>query len=246
MLIALFADIHANREAFSACLAHAQTIGAERIVLLGDYVGYGADPGWAVDEVMRLVETGAVAVRGNHDEAVFNPDTGMNETAQTAIDWTRDKLSTAQRDFLRSLPLTVEDGERLYVHASAHRPGDWEYVIGADAAQRSFLATSRHVTLCGHVHVPELYHFSATGKLASFTPGADVALPFSPQRRWLAVLGAVGQPRDGIPAACYGLLDDVENTLTYVRVPYDVAGAAKKITAAGLPPVLGLRLLSGR
>src|SRR6202007_363655 len=68
--LGLFTDIHANRQAFSACLDFAQARGAERMILLGDYVGYGADPEWTVETVMRLVENGAVAVRGNHDNAV--------------------------------------------------------------------------------------------------------------------------------------------------------------------------------
>ena len=92
MLIALFADIHANRQAFSACLAQARDQGAERIVLLGDYVGYGADPEWAVTTVMELVDKGAVAVLGNHDSAVANPREQMNLEAQIAIEWTRGVL----------------------------------------------------------------------------------------------------------------------------------------------------------
>ena len=63
MLIAMFADIHANRLAFSACLAQARDFGAEQNVFLGDYVGYGADPEWALGTVMQLVEKGAMAVR---------------------------------------------------------------------------------------------------------------------------------------------------------------------------------------
>jgi predicted phosphodiesterase len=63
VLIALFADIHANRQAFAACLAKAREAGAERFVLLGDYVGYGADPEWTMQTVMELVSRGAPAVR---------------------------------------------------------------------------------------------------------------------------------------------------------------------------------------
>lgn len=245
MLVALFADIHANREAFSACLAHAKVTGVERYIFLGDYVGYGADPCWVVDEVSSMVDQGAVAIRGNHDEAVFNPAVRMNDMATSAMEWTRTQLSKKQREFLRALPMTAEQGDRLYVHASANEPAAWHYVVGPEAASRNFIATSRQVTVCGHVHVPALYHLSVTGKLASFTPDSD-AIPLNRQRRWLAVVGSVGQPRDGNPAAAYTLLDDARNTLTFVRVPYDASTAAAKINAAGLPPALGLRLLSGR
>src|SRR5262245_66478662 len=85
MRIALLADIHANREALSACLAHAEASGVHRHVFLGDYVGYGAEPGWAVDTVMAYVARGATAILGNHDAAVFGSDADMNETARTAL-----------------------------------------------------------------------------------------------------------------------------------------------------------------
>src|SRR5690348_3215334 len=110
MLIALFADIHANRQAFSACLDAAGAAGAERIVLLGDYVGYGADPEWVLARVMGLVDDGAVAVLGNHDHAIGHPSERMNQAAQIAIDWTRRELSAPARAFLESLPLTAKDG----------------------------------------------------------------------------------------------------------------------------------------
>jgi predicted phosphodiesterase len=65
VLLAVFADIHANRQAFSACLNVARARGAEQIICLGDYVGYGADPEWTVDVVMDLVDAGALAIRSS-------------------------------------------------------------------------------------------------------------------------------------------------------------------------------------
>jgi diadenosine tetraphosphatase ApaH/serine/threonine PP2A family protein phosphatase len=245
MLIAILSDIHANREALSACLAHAQSLGVGRYVFLGDYVGYGADPGWAVDTVADHVTRGAAAILGNHDAAVLTPRSQMNETARTAIDWTRRQLDQTQRDFLARLPLTVEIGDCLFVHANAWAPDRWGYVLGPDEARFSLEATARRVTFCGHVHVPQLYFVTGAGKVAGFRPVTGTAIPLLPQRRFLAVIGAVGQPRDGTPAASYGLFDDEAGSLTYVRVPYDVESAARKVRAAGLPPVLALRLEQG-
>src|SRR5262249_10112129 len=125
VLLALFADIHANQQAFDACLDAARARGAERFILLGDFVGYGADPEWSVDTVMRLVGGGAVAVRGNHDNAIGMPSETMNEVAQAAIDWTRSRLSTAQRAFLADLPLAHDEDDRLYVHSEASQPARW-------------------------------------------------------------------------------------------------------------------------
>ena len=99
---------------------------------------------------------------------------------------------------------------------------------------------------CGHVHIPEVYHLGMTAKLGSFVPAVATAIPLIPQRRWLCVLGSAGQPRDGVQAASYALLDDERATVTYMRVPYDAQGAAAKVRAAGLPEVLALRLLQGR
>ena len=119
MLIALLADIHANREAMSACLADAENAAVDRYVILGDLVGYGADPGWVVDRVAEMAEAGAVVLRGNHDASVIDPSEGMVAEAQVAINWTRSVLDDAQKALLAKLPLTVEEGDRLFVHASA-------------------------------------------------------------------------------------------------------------------------------
>jgi diadenosine tetraphosphatase ApaH/serine/threonine PP2A family protein phosphatase len=245
MLVALFADIHANRQAFAACLAQARDLGAERTVLLGDYVGYGADPEWTVATVMELVDKGALAVRGNHDSAVSNPREQMNIEAQIAIEWTRGELGRAERRFLEELPFALEEDDRLYVHADASRPDGWRYVVHAGDAARSMSATPAQVTLCGHVHRPMVYTMSRTGKISSFAPTTGSAVPLLPGRRWLAVLGSVGQPRDGNPAASYAMLDTERHELTYCRAPYDVEAAAAAIRNKGLPPWLAERLLLG-
>lgn len=246
MLIALLSDIHANREAFAACLAQARHRGAERFVLLGDYVGYGADPEWTARTVMELVDRGAMAVLGNHDHAVSDPREQMNAAAQTAMEWTRGVLGAAERKFLETLPLTIADGQRLYVHSEASHPGGWKYVASAVDAARSLRATSAAITFCGHIHLPALYTLSSTGKMTEFKPATDSPIPLLPGRQWLAVLGAVGQPRDGNPAASYALLNTARNELTYCRAPYDVEAAAAKIRSAGLPPWLADRLLAGK
>jgi len=246
VLIAIFADVHANRQAFSACLAQTSNLGAERNVLLGDYVGYGADPEWTVETVMRLVDEGAMAVRGNHDSAVGNAREQLNVEAQIVIEWTRGELGSAERRFLEQLPLTLKDDDRLYVHADASSPKSWRYVMGIEDAARSMIATSAAITFCGHVHRPALYTMSATGKITAFRPITGAAIQLLPGRRWLAVLGSVGQPRDGNPAASYAMLDTKRRELTYCRVPYDVEQAAGRIRNKSLPNWLADRLLVGK
>jgi diadenosine tetraphosphatase ApaH/serine/threonine PP2A family protein phosphatase len=246
MKVALLADLHANREAVSAVVEHARAEGAERLAFLGDFVGYGADPGWVVDFVREHGAAGAVAVLGNHDAAVVRgPLPSMTPDARAAVAWTRERLDASQLGFLADLPLTVKQGDSLFVHANAWAPAEWAYVIARADAARSLDATARRYTFCGHVHVPTLYHQTATGKTAEFTPVPGTAIPLSEQRRWLAIAGSVGQPRDGNPAACYALFDAAARTLTFHRVPYDHASAAAKVRAAGLPSQLADRLLHG-
>jgi diadenosine tetraphosphatase ApaH/serine/threonine PP2A family protein phosphatase len=246
VLIAILTDIHGNREAIEACLAHAARRPIDRYVFLGDLVGYGADPGFVVDTVKEFAARGAVVLVGNHDSAAIGVPENMNDMAMLAIEWTRSQLTPDQRDFLAGLPLTAEDGDRLYVHASAASPDRWDYVLDERGAARSLMATDAALTFCGHTHLPALFHITGTGKIASFDPDDGVAMPLTPQRRWCAVIGAVGQPRDRNPAACYALYDDGPRTLTYVRVPYDVDTAARKIRDAGLPRFLADRLAWGR
>lgn len=246
MRIALLADLHANREAVEACLARLGRLGYDRLVLLGDFVGYGADPVWMVDFVRDEVARGAVAVQGNHDAAAAGENSAnMHADAAAAIAWTASRLDAAQQDFLRMLPLQVRDEDRLYVHANAWAPSQWGYVNSRLAATRSLTATDASTTFCGHVHVPALYHSQPVGLAAHFAPHPGFAVSLLDSRRWLAVVGSCGQPRDRNPAASCALLDAHAGTVTFLRVPYDHAAAAAKVRAAGLPAAFADRLLQG-
>ena len=246
MLLGIFADIHANRQAFSACLDAARAKGVGRIICLGDVVGYGGDPEWAVDTVMGLVKDGAIALRGNHDQAIGTASESMNAEAQAAIEWTRARLSPAQRRFLADLPLIREEEDRLYVHSEASAPARWRYVQSAADAARSMIATQAQITFCGHIHLPQLYSMSVTAKMTSFVPISNVPVSLMKGRQWLAVAGSVGQPRDGDPAASFVTFDTDRREITYCRAPYDVEAAAKRIRDNGLPAWLADRLLVGR
>jgi diadenosine tetraphosphatase ApaH/serine/threonine PP2A family protein phosphatase len=249
MKIAVITDLHANREAVEAVLEHAAAQGAVQHALLGDFVGYGADPGWVVDRVRGLVQGGAWAVLGNHDEAVvYGARPSMRIDARFVVDWTRARLDAGQLEFLSALPLTQSRGELLFVHANAWQPGGWEYVQGRADAVRSLEAARQRITFCGHVHEPMLYRLSSAGEdgePAEWLPLAGEPIPLRAPRRWLAIPGSAGQPRDGDPAACYAIYDDADGSITYWRVPYDVAAAVAKMRAAGLPQSLAARLADG-
>ena len=252
MRIALLTDIHANAAAFRACLAEARAVGFDRIALLGDFVGYGPDPVEVVEMAAGLVADGAIAIKGNHDEAAVKPISvaGMNENAARAIEWTRDALETGHKAFLDGLPMQATEADMLFVHASAREPARWPYILDREAAAACLAATDRRLVFCGHTHIPAIYH--SVGKPAAgkakpehFRPKPRVAVPFSRVCRYVCVIGAVGQPRDRNPAACWSLLDTTEATLTMHRAVYDVEATMRRIMDVGLPEWLGKRLTEG-
>lgn len=244
-MIALLSDIHANQEALDACLAHARAQGAQRYVLLGDYVGYGADAAQVVSRLEGMAADGAVLVKGNHDHALEAEAKYMNESARAAIAWARSTLTPAQKSFLAALPLIVREAEMCFVHATADHPERWNYVDSERAAHASACAAGCTYTFCGHVHIQELYFENAPRGMRAFHPQGPRPIPVFAQRRWLALVGSVGQPRDGNPAAAYALFDRHGRRLTFFRVPYDYASAARKIRQAGLPESLAHRLEAG-
>jgi diadenosine tetraphosphatase ApaH/serine/threonine PP2A family protein phosphatase len=245
MRVAILTDIHANREAFEATLADASRLRIDRFAVLGDIVGYGPDPAWCIDKVAEMQAAGAICVRGNHDRAVGVPDGALNANARRVIDWTVDRLSADHKAFLQGLPLTAEEDDILFVHASANDPQDWIYVTSESNAMPSFRVTKARLIFCGHVHKAALYSADLAGRVASHRFGLGIAVPLIRSRRWLAVIGSVGQPRDGSGMAAWAILDTATNELTFRRVGYDSATTARKVRSAGLPEALAARLIKG-
>jgi diadenosine tetraphosphatase ApaH/serine/threonine PP2A family protein phosphatase len=247
LLFALFADIHSNLAALEACLAHARSRGAERTALLGDLVGYAAEAGEVVERAAALSREGGVAVKGNHDAAIdpSSPHAYMNDTARAAIEWTQRSLEPAQKAWLAALPLIVREEDICLVHATANRPERFDYVDGPSAAWRSAEAAERPYTFCGHVHDQLLYFERGPARMGSLRPTPGAVIPMKRHRRWVAIVGSVGQPRDGNPDAAYALFDSVREEITFYRVPYDSTRAEARIREAGLPDFLAYRIARG-
>ncbi|HET7525420.1 MAG TPA: metallophosphoesterase family protein [Burkholderiaceae bacterium] len=246
MKTALITDLHANREAVEAVVTHARNQGVQQWAFLGDFVGYGADPAWVIDLVREHATQGAVVIQGNHDLAtVLGANPMMRIEARTVIDWTRAQLDETQLEFLRMLPLSQRRDGCLFVHANAYAPDQWEYLLNANMALRSMLATECRYTFCGHLHEQRLFHAGDTGRAGEYVPRPGAPIMLRDDRRWLVIPGSTGQPRDGNPAAAYAVFDHAETSITYHRVPYDHALAADKIRGAGLPLRLAARLQTG-
>jgi len=246
MLLALLSDIHANGPALEAVLARVKGLGVAKIVFLGDIVGYGPDPVSVIHRVADHVARGAIVIRGNHDEAALMGVSKMNKAAAEAIAWTHAQLGADEKSFLSAMPLSSKQDDILFVHAEASHPARWIYVTDRNTATTSLAATDARITFCGHVHVPALYYMSAIGRAVGHLPTTGIPIPLGEPRKWLAVCGAVGQPRDNNPAASFATFDTVTLRLTYHRVSYDAEQVAMRIRAAGLPESLALRLVKGQ
>jgi diadenosine tetraphosphatase ApaH/serine/threonine PP2A family protein phosphatase len=243
--IALLSDIHANVEALTACLKHAANRGTDRFVFLGDLVGYGADPSGVLDIVADYTRAGAITLKGNHDEAIAKSSAYFNESAQAALELARNRLSAGHKGFLAALPLLQRDGSECYVHASAAMPERWSYIDSPSAAKSCAEASQATYTFCGHVHDQLLYFENQHGRMCEFRPVPGTAIPVHGHRRWVAIVGSVGQPRDRNPAAAYALFDRRLAQLTFFRVTYDAMAAADSIRRSGLPESLAHRVELG-
>lgn len=246
--IGLFADLHSNLEAFEACMTKAQELGVTRMVFLGDIVGYNADPAALIDRIAeQMQDKKAIAVVGNHDEAVFKDyREQMNANANEAIAWTKSQLNADHVQFLKDLPLIVHEEDKCFVHASAYNPSDWNYVTDSMSAWQCAQSSGKTYTFVGHAHEQALFYQSAVGKLIRFTPHPGDEVPVMKHRQWVGVVGSLGQPRDGNPDACFAVLDSDSEAMTFHRVPYDHFTAAEKVRRAGLPEELANRLITGK
>ncbi|GAB3659527.1 metallophosphoesterase family protein [Ramlibacter alkalitolerans] len=250
MKLALLSDLHANRRAVQACLAHAHRSGATHYAFLGDLVGYGAEPAQVLEMVMELVARGALVVRGNHDAAVRGESATGGTGEQLAVGWTRAQLDAEHFQFLASLPLTATFDDALLVHADPYKPAAWQYLDRPALVRRALGSAQRQwgasKVFCGHVHQQQLYYRAADGHPMAFSPVPDVPVPLAAHRNWLAIVGSVGQPRDGDPRAMYALFELPQSRLSFHRIAYDHRAAAAAIRAAGLPESFAMRLELGR
>jgi diadenosine tetraphosphatase ApaH/serine/threonine PP2A family protein phosphatase len=248
----VLSDIHANLEALEAVLAAEASY--DKVLLLGDYVGYGADPNAVIERVRALPV--AAQIRGNHDKvaAGIGDVDEFNLVAREAIIWTARMITPENRAWLAALPqgpATVDESVEI-CHGTTY--DEDVYVFDDLDALRSLRSAQRPLCLYGHTHMPAVFRLTGGGdggggaSLDFLGPprGSSFSLAVDGGAQYLVNCGAVGQPRDGDARAAYGLVDTDVRSVVILRARYNVAAAQAKIVQAGLPEVLAQRLGVGR
>ena len=239
----VLADIHANLEALQAVLGAAQY---DRVLLLGDLVGYGADPESCLDTVRALDVAGAV--RGNHDKAVAGLDDARSFVAHAreAAHWSRGRLSARNLEYLRELPEGPREVDGIISIAHGSPRDEDEYLVPEMPPRPSlFEAFPTPVCFFGHTHRPTLFSRLGGATYSSRISGCGQVSLDLESTCYLINPGAVGQPRDRDPRAAFLIYDSGASCVEFNRVEYDIASAQRKILAAGLPELLARRLDRG-
>lgn len=244
----ILSDIHSNLEALEAVLRASAAQKYDAVLVLGDLVGYGADPNAVVDRIRGLKP--AAIVRGNHDKVAAGLDDAddFNPMAKAAANWTREALTRRTLDYLRQLaagPTIVDE----YVEICHGSPLDEDmYVVAETDAADALAATRRPLCFFGHTHVALCGRLDGMRRLEIEAPQGhpEFHMLLEADGRYLVNPGSVGQPRDGDSRAAYAIADLERGEVTLYRVAYPIETAQKKILAAGLPPQLAYRLGMGR
>lgn len=242
MRLAILSDIHSNIEALDAVLDALTRQKIDRMVCLGDLVGYGADPQAVVTRIRPLVD---FTIMGNHDAAVAGCMEFFyyHENAKEALNWTRQQLGDDNLAYLRNLPYIKEERGVCFVHGEPIEPEAFNYLYLYEHAEflRYHFPKLAPLTFVGHSHLRRVYEFSE-GDVVELPAGH---LPLRADRKYAVAVGSVGQPRDYDPRAAYVIFDDESMEVEFCRVPYNVDAAAEKILKAGLPNYFAARLYSG-
>jgi predicted phosphodiesterase len=238
---AIISDIHGNVQALRQVLSRIDEEKCHQIICLGDSVGYGPFPNECVELVHERCQ---MVLAGNHDHALLGlTDTEyFNEYARRAIVLSRPLMQADVMAKLAEYPLTWQQQEAFYVHATPSEPEAWHYLLNRYDVADNWDAFSQTVCFIGHSHKPVAFSLDSR-KRTALRPHVDFLL--QPDSRYIINVGSVGQPRDGIPDACFVIYDDEESSVRWVRVAYDVQLTQQAMRRLELPDFLIRRLTFG-
>ena len=240
MRYGIISDIHGNLEALETVQKALSGEKVDKVLCVGDMVGYGADPAECIKQTKALSE---VIVCGNHDAATAGVKSMafFNEAARNAVIWTQKNLSDKDKDFLKSLDLVYKNEHLTLVHGTLQEPGEFHYMFDKGVADATFKLMETPVTFVGPSHVPGIF----SKKKGSLNYFYKEKVKLSRGESLIINVGSVGQPRDGDPRLCYSVYDTSKNLIELKRLSYDIKKAQRKILDARIPTFLAYRLSEG-
>jgi diadenosine tetraphosphatase ApaH/serine/threonine PP2A family protein phosphatase len=239
---AIISDIHSNLAALQEVLNVIGNEHIDRVICLGDIVGYGPDPNACMELVQHHC---AVIITGNHDFACIESSElfYFNHFAKQAIEWTVTEIADEHLIFISRLPLEAKIETIRFVHANPYEPRSWDYILSLDDAIYNFSKFEEQICFIGHSHQPIIYIENKSGRYAM---KHSRQFQLEPESRYIINVGSVGQPRDGNCDAAFGIFDTATGLFELRRVGYNIQATYDKMIAAGLPGFLGERLFQGR
>jgi len=238
MRYAILSDIHSNWEALEAVLDHLKKEKVHECFVLGDTIGYGANPN---ECFTWMVQNAHAMVAGNHEKAMIDPLVleWFNPTAREAAQWTARVLKPEFSEKIRLLNYLYANLFSTLAHGSPDNPQEFRYLFSFEDARGSFQWFKTPICFVGHTHIPALF-LESTETVRFLKPGVN---ELERNERYILNPGSVGQPRDRDPRLAFGIFDDKAWTFEVVRLEYDNQTAATKIRKAGLPGCYADRLL---
>ncbi|NIQ00050.1 MAG: metallophosphoesterase [Nitrospinaceae bacterium] len=246
MVYLIFSDLHSNLESLEKFIEIGETLPHDQKVCLGDIVGYNTNPNECVDWVRENVD---IVLAGNHDYAVVGKTDAsyFNPYAMAACVWTRDILTEENIEYLSSLPVRKEQNGIQWVHSSPFEPDQWHYVNNKYDGEENFPHFDAPCCFLGHSHKPVILEREPGCHVEAIYGGAvDYwQYDFKPDHRYIVNVGSLGQPRDGMPLACYVVYDSERQTVEFKRFEYNLKRTQEKILSHNLPSFLAERLEAG-
>lgn len=242
MKYGIISDIHGNLSALQATLKIFEKSKIDKLVCLGDLVGYGPQP----NECIRLINENAdVFIAGNHDYAAVgkSPDDNFNPHAKAALDWTRQELSDQSRQLLQAARLSHRENNLFFVHATPDKPEYWNYIPSLFEAYTAFSGFNEQICFIGHSHIPVTFSQDSERKIQLVF---ETQIRLLAENRYIINVGSVGQPRDNDARAAFGIFDTGAGMYSMQRKQYAVSDTQAKMRKAGLPEYLVKRLKHGQ
>jgi len=243
---AVISDIHGNLEALSSVIADIRNKNIDKVICLGDVVGYGPNPNECIEIVRKECD---YCIIGNHEAAVFDAliSQEFNDLAKSAIEWTRDNLNSKSIEFINSLAMIKEEGDFTSVHSTPYEPHLWYYISSMEDAIFNFNFFKTKFCLIGHTHVPGVIVMEGNRQEISVLQpiSFNYEKDFREDAKFIVNVGSVGQPRDKNSRACYAIIDTSRKNISLQRVPYDIAQYQRKMRIAQMPDFLIQRVAEG-